>query len=131
MIRTLIRLAILAGVFYFVFPAIPGVSFHGNFVHALLAGALFAFFGWIVEFAAVALSTIITVGTLGLALVFLVPAWLFGFWLIPAIVLRMVAHYMPETLSFAGWMPAIWCGLVMLLVGVLTSGDTYKRMQTR
>jgi hypothetical protein len=93
-----------------------------------LAGALFAFLGWIVEFAAIALSAILTIGTLGMALIVLVPAWLFGFWLLPAVVLRLVADFMPATLTFSGWMPAIGGGLIMLCIGIVTSGDVHKKI---
>lgn len=129
--RYLIRLVLLACAFYFLFPMIPGVQFHGNFIHALLAGTLFAFLGWIVEFGAIALTAVLAVGTLGLALIVLAPAWLFGFWLLPAVVLRLVADFMPSILSFSGWMPAIGGGLIMLCIGIVTSGDVHKQMRQR
>ena len=130
MTRYLIRLALIASALYFIFPMIPGTQFHGNFVHALGAGILFAFLGWVVESLAIALSAILTIGTLGLALLVLVPAWIVGFFLIPALVLRYVADIMPATLSFTGWEPAIWCGLIMLCIGIATKGDTFERTRT-
>lgn len=126
--RFVLRLALTACAFYFLFPIIPGVHFQGTFVHALLAGALFGFFGWIVEWAAILLSAMLTISTLGMALFILIPAWLFGFWLLPALVLRMVADVMPSTLAFAGWIPAIWGGLIMLFIGVITSGKLYSQV---
>jgi uncharacterized membrane protein YvlD (DUF360 family) len=129
MSRYLIRLLLIAGAFYLVFPMIPGVQFHGNFIHALLAGALFAFLGWLVEFGAMTISTILTITTLGLALIVLIPAWLFGFWLLPAVALRFVADFMPSVLNFSGWIPAIWGGLIMLLIGIATSGDTHRKIR--
>lgn len=128
--RYMIRLVLIASAFYFLFPLIPGVSFHGTFWTALLAGAAFAFCGWLVEFAAICLSALLTIGTLGMALLFLVPAWLIGFWLLPAVSLRLLADFMPGTVNFSGWVPAIIGGLIMLLVGVITSGDTHKRMRS-
>jgi hypothetical protein len=129
MTRYLIRLVLIASAFYFLFPMIPGAQFHGSFIYALLAGALFAFLGWVVETIAIAVSALLTIGTLGLALIVLVPAWLLGFWLLPAVVLRTVADFMPSTIAFSGWMPAIWAGLIMLLIGVVTSGDTHERVR--
>lgn len=129
--RYLIRLVLISSAFYFLFPMIPGVHFHGNFVHALLAGALFAFLGWVVESVAIAGSAILAIGTLGLALIVLVPAWLFGFWLLPAIVLKLVADFMPGTMGFSGWVPAIEGGLIMLVIGVATSGDVQKKARSR
>ena len=127
--RYLVRLLLTACAFYFLFPKIPGVDFHGNFWHALLAGAVFALIGGIIEFLAIVLSAAITVGTLGVALLILIPVWLFGFWLLPAVSLRLLADFMPATLSFSGWLPAIGGGLIMLLIGILTSGDAHKRVR--
>src|SRR5262249_33874534 len=127
--RYLLRLALIAASFYFLFPLIPGVQFHGNFIHALLAGALFAFIGWVVEVLAITVSALLAIGTLGMALIILGPAWLLGFWLLPAVALRLVADLMPSTLNFAGWLPAIGGGLVMLIIGIATSGDTHKKVR--
>jgi uncharacterized membrane protein YvlD (DUF360 family) len=127
MTRYLIRLALIASAFYFIFPLIPGIQFHGNFGYALGAGVLFAFLGWIVESIAIAISAILTIGTFGMALFVLLPAWILGFWLLPALVLTYVADIMPATLSFTGWWPAIWGGLVMLCIGIVTSGHFEER----
>jgi uncharacterized membrane protein YvlD (DUF360 family) len=128
MSKHVLRLLLTSAAFYFVFPVIPGVQFHGNLVHALLAGALFSFFGWIVEFLAITLSAVLAVSTLGMALIILTPAWLFGFWLLPAVVLRMVADLMPSTLQFSGWIPAIEGGLLMLVIGIVTGSNTHASM---
>jgi uncharacterized membrane protein YvlD (DUF360 family) len=125
-----IRLVLIAGAFYFVLPMIHGIEFHGNFVHALIAGAFFAIVGWACEALAIALSTVLAIGTFGLALIILIPAWLLGFWLLPAIALKVVADMMPSSLTIVGWWPAIWGGLVMLFIGVLTSGKIRNRKQT-
>lgn len=126
MTRYLIRLVLIAGAFYFIFPMIPGITFHGNFIHALGAGVVFAFLGWIVESFAIALSAMLAIGTFGLALLILIPAWVLGFWLLPALVLRYVADFMPATLAFTGWEPAIWGGLIMLIIGIATTGKIHE-----
>jgi len=119
--RILVRVLLIALAFYFIFPKIPGINVHGSFVHVLVAAALFGFFGWVVETLAIMISAVLTVGTLGLALLVLVPLWLVGFWLLPAFALKLMADFMPSYLSIHGWMPAIEGGLLMLLVGVATS----------
>ncbi len=132
MTNYLIRLVLISCTFYFIFPMLPGAQFHGNFGHALAAGVLFAFLGWLVEVIAIAITAMLTIGTFGLALLILIPAWLLGFWLIPAVILRYVADLMPGTLSFTGWEPAIWAGLIMLCIGIATSGKVRERVrQTR
>jgi len=129
MTRHLMRLVLTACAFFFLFPIIPGAQFQGNFAHAVLAGILFAVLGFCVEFFAIALSALLTIGTLGMALILLIPAWLLGFWLLPACALRLVADFMPSVLSFTGWMPAILGGLIMLFIGVVTSGDVHVRVR--
>jgi uncharacterized membrane protein YvlD (DUF360 family) len=129
MTNFIIRLVLIAGAFYFVLPMIQGIQFHGNFVHALVAGAIFAIVGWGCEALAIILTTVLAIGTFGLALLVLIPAWLLGFWLLPAVALKVLADMMPETLTISGWLPAIWGGLIMLVIGVVTSGKIRNRKQ--
>jgi uncharacterized membrane protein YvlD (DUF360 family) len=114
---------------YYIFPLIPGIEVHGSLGHIFIAGLAFGFFAWLVEFMAITLSTIFAIGTLGLGLLLLIPIWMFGFWLVPAITLRLLAHFLPSYLTIAGWGPAILGGLVMLLIGLVTGGrpDRYWR----
>jgi uncharacterized membrane protein YvlD (DUF360 family) len=128
MINFLIRVLLMACVFYFALPMIHGITFHGTFLHAAVVGAVFAVVGWALESVAIALTAIMAIGTLGLALIVLVPAWILGFWILPAIALKLVAQFMPTSLSIEGWMPAIWGGLVMLAVGLITGGNVYKKV---
>ena len=128
MTRYLIRLVLIACAFYFIFPMVHGIEFRGTFVHALLVGALFAFLGWVVESLAIAISAFVAIGTLGLALIVLIPLWTLGFWVLPAVTLKLLAHFMPASLSIIGWMPAIWGGLIMLAIGIVTSGRIDKKI---
>lgn len=120
--RQILRVALISLALYFIFPQIPGIHVHGNFWHVFIAGIVFTILGWIVESIAIAISAILTIGTLGLALLVLVPLWLLGFWLIPAYVLKLTADVMPTYLTIAGWTPAIIGGLIMLVIGIATSG---------
>lgn len=129
MTHYIIRLILIASAIYFIFPMIPGIQFHGNFLHALGAGVLFAFLGWIVESIAIAITAILTIGTFGSALIILLPAWLLGFWLLPALVLISVAGILPSILSFTSWEPAILGGLIMLCIGIATSGHVHDHIK--
>ena len=120
--RQLIRLILITLAFEFIFPHIEGIQVHGSFVHLFVAALFFALLGWLVEIIAVAVSAIVTVGTLGLALLIIAPLWLVGFWIIPAFVLKLLADLMPTYLTIHGWMAAILGGLVMLVIGVVTGG---------
>jgi uncharacterized membrane protein YvlD (DUF360 family) len=130
--RQILRVALISLAFYFIFPEIPGIHVHGSFLHVLVAGIVFTLLGWLVETIAIALSALLTIGTLGVALLILVPLWLFGFWLIPAYVLKLTADMMPTYMSIAGWTPAILGGLVMLVIGIVTGGSPsqYRREAT-
>lgn len=122
----LLRLILIAAAFQWAFPMIPGIDTHGSFMNAILAGVVFALIGWIVEALAIVLTTVLTITTFGLALLVLIPAWLLGFWIIPAVTLKMLADFMPTYLTIQGWVPALWGGLVMLFIGVITSPKSHQ-----
>ncbi len=119
--RFVFRLLLLACAFDFFLPMLPGVQFHGNFLHAIGAGLFFSILAWLVEVIAISLSAFLTITTLGVALILLIPVWLIGFWLLPALVLKLTADLLPQYLTIIGWSPAIWGGFLMLLIGAMTS----------
>ncbi len=124
--RMIIRILLTAAAFTFVLPMIHGIDFHGNFVAALCLAIGFAVMLWLVDLAAVALSAVLTIGTLGTALLWLIPAWILGSWLLPAVALILLSDAMPNYLTVTGWMPAILGGLVMLVIGMCTSSATVR-----
>lgn len=121
MIRIIVRLLLTAIAFAFVLPIIPGIDFHGNMTVAFSMAILFAIMSWIVDIAAVLISAVLAISTLGMALLWLLPLWILGFWLLPAVTLMLVSNAMPSYLSVQGWVPAALGGLVMLVVGAVTS----------
>lgn len=122
--RFALRLLLMACAFEFLLPMLPGVKFSGNFLHAIGAGIFFSLMAWVVECVALFLSAVLTISTMGLALLLLIPLWLVGFWFLPALVLKLTADLVPQYLSISGWVPAIWGGFVMLLIGSLTTDGT-------
>ncbi len=126
MIRALIRFLLGGAAFAFLLPLIPGITFHGNFVMALVVATIFSIAGWIVDLIAKILSAVFTITSLGVALLWLVPLWLLGFWLIPAVALKLVADMVPGFLTIHGWIPAIEGGLVMLVLGACTAKHPKK-----
>jgi uncharacterized membrane protein YvlD (DUF360 family) len=127
MVEMLIRIAIKALAFYYLLPMIHGISFHGNFLHALGLAIFFSIMLRLVELVTVALAAYLTITTLGLALLVLIPLWVFGFWVLPVIALKFVADLMPHYLTVSGWIPAIWGGLILLVISLLTGGFTHIR----
>ena len=122
MIRFLVRTALEAVAFYYLLPRIDGISFHGGWMSAIGLALFFSFMLWGVEALLFLLSAILTISTLGLALLVIVPLWLLGFWLIPAIALKLLADFMPNTLTVSGWLPATIGGLILLVISILTKG---------
>lgn len=121
MTRYLVRLVLNASAFYLIFPRLPGIQFHGDFVTALAAGVLFALIAWIVEWLAFTVCAILTVSSLGTALYILIPAWILGFWLLPVVTLKFVCDLIPGTISISSWEPAIWGGTILLCIGLATA----------
>ncbi len=129
MSRILLRVGLSALAIFFLFPMIDGISFNGNIVEAVGLAFFFTLLGWLVEVAALWLSGVLAIGTFGLALLFLIPLWIFGFWLLPAVALKLLANLMPMYLTVTGWLPAILGGLALLFIEFITGG--HKRITVR
>jgi hypothetical protein len=96
MIKIAFRIALTALVFTFIFPMISGVHFTGEFwpqgiAYGFLMAAVAYLFSYVVG--------LFIVATLGIGAIFV----LFGFWLIPAIELQILAHFFPQNLAFDSW----------------------------
>lgn len=118
--RLIIRVILKALAFIYLLPMIHGIQFHGTFLHAIGLAIFFSMMLWAVEALAVGIAAIMTVSTFGLALLMLIPLWIFGFWIMPAIALKLVADLMPAYLSISGWLQAVVGGLVLLFIGMIT-----------
>jgi hypothetical protein len=127
--RVVVRLLLSAFVFIAVLPHIPGISFHGTFFQALMMALLFALILWLVDIVAIAVSAVAAIGTMGVALLWLIPFWILGFWLLPAVALKVVSDLMPSYLTIDGWLPAIFGGLIMLFIGMVTSGHIWRNAE--
>lgn len=126
MLRGILRLVLTALAFVVLLPMIPGIDFHGNFLAAVLISLLFGIMLWLVELGVVAAGALWTVASFGLALLWLIPLWVIGFWVLPALALLLTAHFVPQHLTISGFWPAALAGLVMMLIGLLTS-KSFKR----
>lgn len=129
MTRLLIRILLSALAFMYILPMIGGITFHGGFVSAIGMAIFFGIMVWLVDIVAVALSAMLAIGTLGMALLWLIPVWILGFWLLPAVALKLVSDFMPAYLTVSGWIPAILGSLVLMLVGLVTSGSMYSTVR--
>src|ERR1051326_1135653 len=115
-------MVLIALALFFVFPQIPGIQIHGSSLHVFLTAISFALLGWLVESSAMAAGTLVSIGTLGLAVLVLAPLWLLGFWVIPTFALKLIAELMPSYLTISSWLAAILGGLVVFMTGIVTAG---------
>lgn len=127
MTRLLIRILLSALAFAYMLPMITGIDFNGNFVQAISVSVAFAIMFWLVDLLALALSAVLTVSTFGAALVWLIPLWILGFWVIPAIALVWVASIMPGVLTVTNWTAAAIGGLILFFISFLTSNTIMPR----
>jgi uncharacterized membrane protein YvlD (DUF360 family) len=123
MIRFAIRTLLTAFVLVHIAPMIHGAHFTGSFwPDGVVYGLLLAVVAHVLKL----LVSAFTVGTAFIGLIVLIPAAIFGFWLVPAIELRVLAHYFPQHLSFSGWGSAILVGLVLLVVNIVSASSVSK-----
>ena len=127
MIKFISRLVLTALVFEFVLPRIPGISFHGHFTTALWISLAFGIASFLVDLFAVFLAAVLSISTFGLALLILIPLWAIGFWILPAVALKVVADFMPANLTIHDWGAAALGGLVMLVVNAATGKTNIRR----
>lgn len=123
MIRFLLRIALTAVLFCFVFPEVlSGVTFNGEFwPDGIIYATVFAITAFVVNFVIALGAAAFAVATLGLGLILLWLARIFLFWLIPAVQLMVFAHYFPEQFQIAGWGSAILAGLLLMVVNIITN----------
>lgn len=123
----LLRVLLSIVAFSLVLPVIPGIDFHGNFFAAFALSIVFGLMLWLVEALAVALAALWTLSTFGLALLWIIPLWVIGFWFLPTAALLITAQILPQYLTVDGFLPAALAGLVMLLIGIVSSDNNHKR----
>lgn len=122
MLKFLLKTVATALAFIYILPALPGIEFKGGFIDAAILAIVFACLLWVVEALAMMIATVWTISTLGLALLILIPLWIFGFWLFPALALELVAFVAPDHLTVHGFLPPILGGLTMMVISMLTGG---------
>jgi uncharacterized membrane protein YvlD (DUF360 family) len=127
MLLFFVRILLTAAAFTFILPMIKGIDFHGNFWIAVLAAVLFGIVAWLVDLLVMLLSAFFTITSFGLALLWLIPVWIVGYFLFPAVALKGVAHLMPTHITVDSWIAAAQGGLVMLLIGICTNPKLFKR----
>ena len=57
----------------------------------------------------------------------LIPIWLAGFFVVPAILIKMSGNIYPSIINVSGWQPAIFGGLVVLLISLMISRSMWGK----
>jgi uncharacterized membrane protein YvlD (DUF360 family) len=127
MIKFIVRLVLMALVFEFVLPNIPGISFHGQFMTALWMSVAFGVATFLVDVFAMFISAVLSISTFGLALLVLIPLWAIGFLILPAVALKLLADFMPGSLTIHDWTAAALGGLVMFVVNAATGKTNIRK----
>lgn len=111
-------LSILANGFLiaYLFPKLKGFNFTGKFWPE---GILYALGLELTALVVNLLVMVVVIMTFGLAIIPLAFFMIFGFWLVNAIYLKVLAHWFPQYLRIDGWAPAIIAGLILMVVGML------------
>lgn len=114
LVRFVVNFIINAFIFAYVLPVIDGIHFQGSFFpEAVVYALFFTVVAWVVFYLVLA-SVVLT---LGISCLFI----LFGFWLLPAIELKLVAWLFPAHFAIDGWWPAILGGLILMIVHIICS----------
>jgi uncharacterized membrane protein YvlD (DUF360 family) len=120
LLHFILRILLNASAFVYVFPMLKGLQFHGDFFIACAFGIFFSIVLSIIEVIAAFLSTVWTLSTFGLALLILIPLRLFCFWLLPTLVLFLIAHIFPNIFSIQNYISATWAAVILVAIGIIT-----------
>lgn len=128
MLRLVVRILLTAVLFCYVFPHVAsGVQFHGKFwPDGIIYAAVFSIVAYIVGMLIGLVVTVFALATRGFGLLVVIPVLMLGFWFIPAIQLQVFSHFFPEQFTVAGWGSAIWAGLFLLVVNLITASRSRK-----
>lgn len=120
MLRLILRICLKALAIMYLFPHMKGIQFHGDFATALGLAVFFSLLLSFAEFLAAFASGVLTISTLGLALLVIIPARILFFWLLPTVSLVLISDWFPHLLSLHNWLSAALGGLVLLTIGLVT-----------
>ncbi len=118
--KLIIRILLKALAIMYLFPWMKGTEFHGNFAAALALAVFFSLLLSFAEFLAGFAARVLTISTLGLALLVIIPARILCFWLLPTISLVLISNWFPHMLIIHSWLSAAMGGLVLLTIGLIT-----------
>lgn len=111
-----ITIAVNAFLITYLFPKLKGFSFTGSYWPQ---GILYAVGIEVTSLVLGFIAMAVVIATFGVAAIPLAFFLMFGFWLLNAIYLKVLAHYLPDHMSIDGWSPAIIAGLIMMAVSLI------------
>lgn len=60
----------------------------------------------------------------------LIPIWLAGFFIVPVILIKISGSIYPSVINVSGWQPAVFGGLVVLLISLMISRSMWGKGRT-
>lgn len=117
---TIIRFGLTALFFAFVFPVLNGVTVTSNLSAILLLALIYRLAGPLISSIRVFLAERAFLARGAWVLLALFPVYAIAFWLVPAIILALLAHLMPSCLHFNSLSDLVLTGLAMLILHGLT-----------
>lgn len=105
----------------FLFPQIPGLSFAGGPIAALLLSLLTAGTAVFMKAIGRALTLTLRMRTAIHASSVLLPIWLLGIWLLPAFELKLFSGIFPELLASQNWFALLAAAGVLCSISAATT----------
>lgn len=118
-LRLAVRVLLWAAVLQWAFPAISGLHFRGSALQAVGFAVPFATLGWLghrLGRPASALPTTVRWITIP-------PAWIVGFWLLPAAILVGLERVFPGTIGVRSWTTTLWVAALFVLIHAIALID--------
>ena len=127
--RFLLTVLLSTAIVCLVFPHVAGVSFAGGILAACGFALATAGTAAFMKTVGRALTLTLRITTVLPAVLVLLPVWLLGVWLLPALELKMFAAAFPQAISFQGWGALLSASALLLAPTVLTHrwSETLKK----
>ncbi len=131
MIQLLLRTLLIALALFTFFPALAGIKFHGNLLSAGVLAVATTAASFLLHIAfdlcERKLTTLIRHLKLKFAVGLLImsPVWIFGFFILPGLLLKLLSNLFPELLSVESAGSILAGGVILYLITYMTGGFSH------
>lgn len=118
--RFIARILLKALAIMCLFPLLKGLTFHGNFFSACGLAIFFSLLLSFLEMIASVIGGTLTLSTLGIALLVIIPARIIFFWVLPTLTLLLIGKILPNLLTIKNFYAAAIAALILLTISLIT-----------